>query len=131
MMFNVTQQCSLQLSRTAMHTTPQLPFGQQSEKALHLIDPGGAGGGEVEMVIGHVGLAEISSPLRIAERRLNRGVNTTTYTAEEFTAKVKSNHHFIATVMRSKKLFILGDPCEFGRTFGTPKETRLRRASYH
>jgi predicted nucleotidyltransferase len=70
------------------------------------------------MIIGHVGLAEVSSPLRDAERRLNRAVNATTYTADEFAAKVRSNHHFITTVIRSKKLFILGDPREFGRTFG-------------
>jgi len=70
------------------------------------------------MIIGHVGLADVSSPLRKAERRLNRSVNPIAYTADEFAAKVKSNHHFITTVMRSKKLFILGDPREFGRTFG-------------
>src|SRR5208337_4773 len=70
------------------------------------------------MIIGRVGLAEVSSPLRKAERRLDRCVNPTTYTADEFAAKVKSNHHFITTVMRSKKLFILGDSREFGRTFG-------------
>ena len=70
------------------------------------------------MIIGEVGLAETSSPLRKAERRLHRAVNPTTYTVDEFTTRVKSNHHFIRTVMRSKKLFILGDSREFGRTFG-------------
>jgi DNA-binding transcriptional ArsR family regulator len=70
------------------------------------------------MIIGHVGLAGVSSPLRKAERRLGRAVNPTTYTTDEFAAKVKSNHHFITTVLRSKKLFIFGDSREFGRTFG-------------
>jgi predicted nucleotidyltransferase len=70
------------------------------------------------MIIGRAGLEEVSSPLRKAERRLNRPVNPTTYTLDEFTARVNSNHHFITTVMRSKKLFVLGDPREFGRTFG-------------
>ncbi len=70
------------------------------------------------MIIGQVGLADVSSPLRKAERRLNRAVNPTAYTANKFTDKVKSNHHFITTVLRSKKLFILGDPREFGGTFG-------------
>jgi predicted nucleotidyltransferase len=70
------------------------------------------------MIIGHVGLADVSGPLHKAERRLNRAVNPTTYTADEFTTKVKSNHHFITTVTRSKKLFILGDHREFDRTFG-------------
>lgn len=76
-------------------------------------------GSDVDLIIiGHVGLADVSSPLRAAERRLNRAVNPATYTADEFASKLKSNHHFIATVMRSKKLFIWGDTREFGRTFG-------------
>jgi predicted nucleotidyltransferase len=70
------------------------------------------------MVIGQVGLADVSSPLRKAERWLGRAVNPTTYTPDEFAAKLESDHHFITTVMLSKKLFILGDPREFGRTFG-------------
>ena len=70
------------------------------------------------MIIGHVGLADVSGPLRKAEQRLNRAANPTTYRADEFTTKVNSNHHFISTVMRSKKLFILGDHREFDRTFG-------------
>src|SRR5438874_763289 len=70
------------------------------------------------MIIGHVGLADVSGPLRNAEQRLNRAVNPTTYRADEFTTKVNSNHHFISTVMRSKKLFILVDHREFDRTFG-------------
>ena len=70
------------------------------------------------MIIGQVGLADVSSPLRKAERRLKRAVHPTTYALDEFGGKVKSNNHFIATVLRSKKLFILGDPREFGSTFG-------------
>jgi DNA-binding transcriptional ArsR family regulator len=70
------------------------------------------------MVIGQVGLADVSSPLRKAERRLNRAVNPTTHTPDEFAGKLKSNNHFIGTVLRSKKLFILGDDREFGSTFG-------------
>lgn len=70
------------------------------------------------MIIGRAGLADVSSPLRKTERLLGRAVNPITYTPEEFAAKIKSNHHFITTVMRSKKMFILGDPREFGRTFG-------------
>jgi DNA-binding transcriptional ArsR family regulator len=70
------------------------------------------------MIVGDVGLAAVSSPLRKAERRLSRAVNPTTFTVDEFGAKAKSNHHFISTVMRSKKLFVLGDAREFSRSFG-------------
>ena len=51
------------------------------------------------MIIGHVGLADVSGPLRKAERRLSRTMNPTTYTADEFTSKVKPNQHFITTVI--------------------------------
>ena len=51
------------------------------------------------MIIGHVGLADVSGPLRKAERRLSRTINPTTYTADEFTSKVKPNQHFITTVI--------------------------------
>jgi len=70
------------------------------------------------MIVGQVGLADVSSPIRRAEHRLNRAVNATTYTPDEFAGKVKSNNHFITTVLRSKKLFLLGDAGEFGSTFG-------------
>lgn len=69
------------------------------------------------MIIGEVGLADVSSPLRKAERRINRAVNPTAYTTDEFAAKLKSDNHFIGTVLRSKKLFILGNPGEFASTF--------------
>jgi len=70
------------------------------------------------MIIGAVGLAEISSPLRKVERKLHRDVNPTIYTAEEFWNKVKANQHFLASVLRSKKLFLLGDPREFDKAAG-------------
>ena len=70
------------------------------------------------MIIGQVGLADVSSPLRKVERRLNRPVNPITYTPEEFAGKLKSNNYFITAVLNSKKLFIMGDPGEFASTFG-------------
>lgn len=70
------------------------------------------------MIVGRVGLADVSSPLRKAEQKISRAVNPTVYRPDEFRSKVKSSHHFISTVLRSKKLFVLGDPREFGRIFG-------------
>lgn len=70
------------------------------------------------MIVGEVGLAEISPALRKAERRVNRAVNPTIYTPKEFASKAKAWHHLITTVLHSKKLFLLGDPRDFGRIFG-------------
>ena len=60
------------------------------------------------MVIGRVGLADLASALRDAERRLNRPVNPTVYARQEFAKKLKSGHHFLRTVLDGEKLFILG-----------------------
>jgi DNA-binding transcriptional ArsR family regulator len=70
------------------------------------------------MMVGRVGLADIANPLRKAERRLNRAVNPIVYTFDELKGKLKSNHHFVSSVLRSKKLFILGEAREFARAFG-------------
>jgi hypothetical protein len=49
------------------------------------------------MLIGQVGLADVSSPIHKAERRLNRAVNPTTYTRDDFAGKVKPNNEFGST----------------------------------
>ncbi|HEV2494438.1 MAG TPA: nucleotidyltransferase domain-containing protein [Terriglobia bacterium] len=70
------------------------------------------------MIIGRVGLAELSTPLRRLEQRLSRAVNPMIYTPKEFARHAKSNHRFVTAVLRAKKLFVLGDPREFKRAFG-------------
>lgn len=70
------------------------------------------------LILGRVNLAEISKPLRRAEESLGRAVNPIVYTADQFAQKVQARHHFAEDVLRSKKLFVIGDAREFGRTFG-------------
>jgi hypothetical protein len=69
------------------------------------------------LIVGQVGLAEVSSPLRKAEQKIGRAVNPTAYTPQELGRKLKSGQHFITTVLRAKKLFVLGDAREFERAF--------------
>jgi DNA-binding transcriptional ArsR family regulator len=69
------------------------------------------------IIIGSVSLAELSGLLRRAEGRLARAVNPVVYTAEEFASKLRAKHHFVADVLDSTKLFVLGDPREFERAF--------------
>src|SRR5215831_17228356 len=64
------------------------------------------------MIIGQVGLAELTPALRRAEGRLGRAVNPTLYTREEFATKLQAGHYFLKTVLDGEKLFILGDPHE-------------------
>lgn len=69
------------------------------------------------MIIGRVGLADLTTPLRQAERRLNRPVNPTLYSREEFATKLAAGHAFLCAVLDGEKLFILGDPHELAATF--------------
>ena len=64
------------------------------------------------MVVGEVGLADLTSTLRSAERRLGRAVNPTVYSSEEFRRKLRKHDHFLTSVLKGHKLFIEGDEDE-------------------
>jgi predicted nucleotidyltransferase len=60
------------------------------------------------MVIGNVGLAELSPGLRRAEKRLGREINATIYTVDEFRTKSQRRQHFLTTVLKSGIQFVIG-----------------------
>jgi hypothetical protein len=70
------------------------------------------------LVIGKVGLADLSPALRKAERRLGREVNVTAYSPEEFREKIKSRDHFLAAVLRGRKPFVKGGQCALDEIVG-------------
>jgi predicted nucleotidyltransferase len=72
------------------------------------------------MIIGQVGLAELTPALRRAEERLGRPVNPTLYTREEFATKLHAGHHFLKAVLDGEKLFILGDPHDLAAAAHSP-----------
>jgi len=60
------------------------------------------------MVIGRVGLSELTPALRKVERALGRDLNATTYSADEFRGKVEKNNHFLTAVLKRPKQFVKG-----------------------
>jgi predicted nucleotidyltransferase len=72
------------------------------------------------MIVGQVGLADLTPALRRAEGQLGRAVNPTLYTREEFATKLHAGHHFLTTVLDGEKLFILGDPYELAAAAHSP-----------
>ncbi len=60
------------------------------------------------MVIGQVGLLELTPALRKAEQALGRDLNATTYSVNEFRGKVERNDHFLAAVLKRPKQFVKG-----------------------
>jgi len=60
------------------------------------------------IVIGNLGLEDISPALMKAEAQLNRPVNASVYTPEEFAKKLSAKNHFLTTLLNKEKIFILG-----------------------
>lgn len=60
------------------------------------------------MIIGRIGLAELAATLKEVEKTVLRPVNPSVYTPEEVAKKLVSGHHFLSTVMRAEKLFVIG-----------------------
>ncbi len=67
------------------------------------------------MVIGEVSFAEVVSALSESESKLGRETNPTVYGPREFREKLAAQNHFLSTVAKEKKLFVIGDEHEFGR----------------
>jgi len=70
------------------------------------------------MVIGSVGLAELSPVLRKLERHLNREVNATTCTEGEFRQKVSVRDHFFRSLLRGPVHFVKGGQRELDTIIG-------------
>ncbi|HEX2460998.1 MAG TPA: nucleotidyltransferase domain-containing protein [Vicinamibacterales bacterium] len=65
------------------------------------------------LVVGDVGLADLTPALRKAEARLGREVNITSYSAAEFRKKTAAKEHFLSAILRGQKLFVKGDQREW------------------
>lgn len=76
------------------------------------------------MVIASARLADLAPALRVAEKKIERPINPTTYSNEEFIEKAASGHHFINGVLLSKKLFLKGDENDLVNAYGgTPRSS--------
>jgi predicted nucleotidyltransferase len=67
------------------------------------------------MVIGEVSFAEASEALARAQEAIGREVNPSVYAPADFRAKRAAKHHFLRTVLKGEKIFLIGDEHELGR----------------
>ncbi|MGH9897294.1 MAG: nucleotidyltransferase domain-containing protein [Pyrinomonadaceae bacterium] len=70
------------------------------------------------IVIGSVGLLELSHILRELERKLLREFNTKCYSPQEFQQKVHSQNHFVLSVLKKKKIFVKGEKDDLEKILG-------------
>jgi predicted nucleotidyltransferase len=75
------------------------------------------------MVVGSVGLADLTPALRKAETRLGREVNATSYSTREFRNKVAARDHFLSEVLTGPKQFVKGDQRELDEIVGKPRRS--------
>lgn len=61
------------------------------------------------MVVGDVTFGDVVSALRPAQETLGREINPTVYPPGEFRSKLRANHHFLKSVVRETRLFLIGD----------------------
>jgi hypothetical protein len=54
-------------------------------------------------------LAEVVSALRPAQDKLGREVNPSVFAPDEWRRRVAEQDHFVTTILREGKLFLLGD----------------------
>ncbi len=69
------------------------------------------------MVIGDVTFAEVVDAIRTAEPKLHRNIHATVYPVDEFTRKLAARHHFLTTVTKCDKVFVVGGIDESKRLF--------------
>lgn len=72
------------------------------------------------LVIGTVGLEELIKVLRAAGSILGRELNPTSYSPREFKDKISQGNHFLSSVLKEKKLFVIGSEDEL-RNFGSKR----------
>src|ERR1035437_2259485 len=60
------------------------------------------------MVLGNASFSEVVSALGPAQKALGREINPTVFPASEFRSKLAAGNHFLRSVMKEKRLFVLG-----------------------
>jgi uncharacterized protein len=73
-------------------------------------------GGDIEiLVVGTVNLERVAQALAPAQAHLGRTLNPTVYGISEFRHKAATGYQFLYTVLRGKKIFLVGDEQQLGQ----------------
>jgi len=64
------------------------------------------------MVIGNLGLRDLSKLLSGVAEKIGREINPHVLHDDEFRRRIQANEHFVSTIMRGPKIFIIGSQYE-------------------
>src|SRR5271165_1948566 len=79
------------------------------------------------MIVGSVTLEVLIPIFEKAQSTLGRQVNATVYSPKEFRSKIAAGNHFLQSVLKGKKLFVMGSEDELGKVGGI----RMAQAACH
>ncbi len=67
------------------------------------------------LIVGEVSFADVVTSFGSAQQRLGRDLNPSVFPAAEFRTKLSTGHHFLTSVVREPKIFLIGDDRELAR----------------
>jgi hypothetical protein len=70
------------------------------------------------MVIGKATLDQVLSRLSTAGKGIGRSINPTVYSVAEFKSKLAAGNDFLTSVLKSQRVFLLGDEDELRKVDG-------------
>ena len=70
------------------------------------------------MIIGDIKFAKITAILNPIQEKIRREINPIVYPPEEFRQKLNQNHHFIKSIMKEEKIFLIGEENELTKLVG-------------
>ena len=79
------------------------------------------------MVVGKATLDQVLSRVSTTEKAIGRSINPTVYSVAEFKSKLATENHFLTSVLKGQKVFLLGDEDELRKMGGI----RLAKAGTH
>lgn len=65
------------------------------------------------MLIGEMVFSDVIEVLQTTQQNLQRQINPSVYSLEEFKNKLNHENHFLRSIIREEKVFIIGDEVEF------------------
>jgi DNA-binding transcriptional ArsR family regulator len=76
------------------------------------------------MLVGNLSTMDISPKLRTVEKAVGRQINPTVFSLDDFAKSVAQKNHFLRTVMRNKKIMLVGTEDELDAVARGAQSTR-------
>lgn len=64
-------------------------------------------------IVGNITLAQLVLLFQPVQQKIAREINPVVYSLSEFESKIVEGHHFVSSVVRENKIFLVGDEREF------------------